>query len=152
MRFSRHFSHFNVAMHPRTGRLFSSLLKPRRIFTWTLIVLAIFVLQHLFSVHKATPSIDDNDTKPRFWYRSSFRESPDVDYEKRISNALQGIERAVLAGNGGNTLAEERIWQIAKNEDQRGQDSEAFQQQNRGWKYSVSFLSTHSLAYLIVAC
>jgi hypothetical protein len=126
-------------MNPKTGLLFSFLLKPRRILLCLSIVLALFIFQHIFTAYNATTHvIDDDDTKPRFLYRSHFRDNPDFDYEKRISNALQGVERDVLAGNGGDTLAEERIWQIARDEDQRGEDSQAFERQNRVWRYSVS--------------
>jgi hypothetical protein len=127
-----------VAMNPKTGLLFSFLLKPRRLLLWISIALALFIFQHVLSLHQATTHIiDDNDTRPRFWYRSSFRDNPDLDYENRISNALRRIEKAELANNDGDTLAEERIWQIAKDEDQRGDDSKAFERQNRIWTYSV---------------
>ncbi|KAE8554866.1 hypothetical protein EYB25_003413 [Talaromyces marneffei] len=126
-------------MNPQTRLLFSFLLKPRRILLWLSIGIVVFIVQPIFSLHTNATlrKIDDNDTRPRFWYRSHFRNNPDFEYEHRISNALQGIERDVLAGNGGNTLAEERIWQIARDEEQRGDDSKALERQNRVWTYSL---------------
>lgn len=128
-------------MTPKTTLLFS-LLKPRRILLWLSIILAFIIFKHAFSNPTPHTNNDDNDsTKPRFLYRSRFRDNPDLEYEKRISNALQGIERAVLTENaGGDTLAEERIWQIARDEEQRGDDSRAFESRNGGWIYSVSLL------------
>ncbi|EED22047.1 conserved hypothetical protein [Talaromyces stipitatus ATCC 10500] len=115
------------------------LKKSRRFLLWIPIVLILFIFHYVFSIHnnRNGPHTDDNDTRPRFLYRSSFRDNPDLEYERRISDALQGIEGTVLAENGGDTLAEERIWQIAKDEGQRGSDSKALQGQNRLWEYSL---------------
>lgn len=130
-------------MKPKTSVLCSSLLKPRRIPLWLAITLALFILRHgFFNTTPHTKDNDENDTKPRFLYRSQFREDPDFEYEKRISDALQGIERDELAKKGP-TLASETIWQIAKNEEQRGEDSKAFERQNRVWSYSVSYSQDH---------
>lgn len=129
-------------MTPKKRLLFAFLLKPRRILLWLSIILALFIVQHLFSNATTTAhKIDDdkdNNGKPRFLYRSHFRDNPDLEYEKRISNALQSIERTVLIENNGEILAEERIWQIARDEEQRGDDSKAFERRNRVWRYSVS--------------
>lgn len=124
-------------MTPRTSLLFSFLLRPRRILLCLLVVLAPSIFQHLLPNTTTHPIDDDDSTIPRFLYRSPFRDNPDFEYEKRISDALQSIERDELAKNS-NTLATETIWQIAKDERQRGDDSRAFERQNRLWKYSVS--------------
>ncbi|OKL63853.1 hypothetical protein UA08_01118 [Talaromyces atroroseus] len=92
---------------------------------------------YLSSRLTATRHANDDDTRPRFLSPSSFRNKPDLAYEKRISTALQGIEKAVLAENGGDTLAEERIWQIAKNEAQRGSDSLSLEHHNSEWEYAL---------------
>ena len=125
-------------MAPKTSILFSLLLKPRRILLWLFIVLALFIFQRLLSNAAPHPVNNDDSTKPRFLYRSHFRDNPDFEYEKSLSDALQGIERAELAKNGNTLAAEERIWQIAKDEGQRGDDSRALERQNRVWTYSVS--------------
>lgn len=128
-------------MTPKTSLLFSFLLRPRRMLLWLSIILALFIFQHLLSnanPHTTNDGDDADNTKPRFLYRSHFRDDPDLEYEKRISNALQGIERTVLEENNGEILAEERIWQIARDEGQRGDDSRAFERRNRLWRYSVS--------------
>ncbi|KAF3394913.1 Initiation-specific alpha-1,6-mannosyltransferase [Talaromyces pinophilus] len=126
-------------MTPKTSLLFSFFLKPRRILLWFSIILALFIVQHLLSNTTTPHKIDDdnNNTKPRFLYRSHFRDNPDLEYEKRISDALQGLERTVLTENNGEILAEERIWQIARDEEQRGDDSKAFERRNRVWRYSL---------------
>lgn len=111
----------------------------QRVSVWITIAFTLFGFVHISSILKvAHDAKDDNDHRPQFLCPSSFRENPDLAYEKRLSTALQAIERAVLAENGGNTLAEERIWQIAKDVTQRGSDSMSLEQHNSEWKYSLS--------------
>ncbi|KNG82348.1 hypothetical protein ANOM_010087 [Aspergillus nomiae NRRL 13137] len=54
----------------------------------------------------------DVDTTPRYLHLSSFREDPDSEYEKRISDALLEIERKALRERNWDTSAEDRIWQV----------------------------------------
>lgn len=84
---------------------------------------------------------------PRFIYRSPFRNNPDVEYEEQLSNALENIENAILASQESN-ISEDRIWQIAKNEKHRGDDSIIFQGKNKEWKYNVSTFARYYIPYL----
>lgn len=80
------------------------------------------------------------ESTARFLYHSSFRQNADIEYETQLSNALERIEQAVLANNQGDRKAENRIWQIAKDEKHRGADSTAFEEINKEWMYTVSGL------------
>ncbi|PYI21879.1 hypothetical protein BO99DRAFT_52528 [Aspergillus violaceofuscus CBS 115571] len=73
----------------------------------------------------------------RFLYVSPFRHNPDLEYERKLANALQELEKPVLDQQGGNNVAENRIWQIAKDESQRGPDSAYLQERNPGWGYTL---------------
>ncbi|KZN91205.1 Initiation-specific alpha-1,6-mannosyltransferase [Penicillium chrysogenum] len=74
---------------------------------------------------------------PRFIYRSPFRNNPDVRYEKQLSDALENIEKAVLARSQESNISEDKIWQIAKNQKHRGDDSIVFQGKNKEWEYNL---------------
>lgn len=88
------------------------------------------------------------EDKPRFLYRSPFRNNPDLEYENRLSNSLAEIEEAVLA-SGESNISEDRIWQIAKNEKHRGDDSIVFEGKHKEWKYTVSTLIGSYIIWLI---
>ncbi|GAB1199252.1 hypothetical protein APSETT444_008598 [Aspergillus pseudonomiae] len=80
----------------------------------------------------------DVDTTLRFLHLSSFREDPDSEYEKRISDALLEIERKALRERNWDTSAEDRIWQVALGKYiERESDSFEFEEENRGWKYTL---------------
>ncbi|KAJ5512773.1 hypothetical protein N7463_002325 [Penicillium fimorum] len=83
------------------------------------------------------PPVHQVEDKARFLYRSSFRNNPAIQYEKRLSWALERIEKTVLAQNQQNNIAEHRIWQIAKDEKHRGEDSIIFQHKNKEWAYTL---------------
>ncbi|KAG0156163.1 hypothetical protein PDIDSM_3340 [Penicillium digitatum] len=83
---------------------------------------------------------------PRFLYRSPFRTNPDVEYEKQLSNALEKVENAVLESQENNQ-PEDRIWQIAKDEKHRGDDSRIFQGKNKEWKYTL-VTDTKAIAFV----
>ncbi|EAU29238.1 conserved hypothetical protein [Aspergillus terreus NIH2624] len=100
----------------------------RRVCTFVLI-LSLYCLLHYLPDLPATqgntwadqrPPKHHVDEKPHFLYRSPLRQNPDLEYEKQLSNALQKFEQEVLARNGGSERAEDRIWQIAQDEDYRG--------------------------------
>lgn len=122
----------------------------RRVCTFVLI-LSLYCLLHYLPDLPATqgntwadqrPPKHHVDEKPHFLYRSPLRQNPDLEYEKQLSNALQKFEQEVLARNGGSERAEDRIWQIAQDEDYRGSDSLAFEQRNHDWTYTVCLLAT----------
>jgi hypothetical protein len=120
------------------------------IFTW-------FLFQHLPS-----PPVTQNNTRAdrpppkyriedraRFFYKSPFREEPDVEYETKLSESLDKVERYVLSQNRGNRISEDSIWQIAisqkaKEEDLRGNDSLEFEYRNSEWIYNVSSKPSHN--------
>jgi hypothetical protein len=116
-------------------RLTLGLFTLRRLSLWLVAVCTLFLFYHLST--RVPPSVYD-DTTPRFLYRSSFRDNPDIAYERNLSIALQRLEQTVLAENGGNDVAEDQIWQIAKDADHRGSDSISLEKANSEWKYSVS--------------
>ncbi|KAJ5360167.1 hypothetical protein N7517_009358 [Penicillium concentricum] len=116
------------------GRLFISFI----LFIW-------FLFYHL----PAPPSTQNNtradrpppehqvEDKAQFLFRSFFRNNPAIDFEKQLSRALQRIEKTVLAQNQEKNIAENRIWQIAKDEKHRGDDSIIFQHKNKEWAYTL---------------
>lgn len=118
-------------------RLIHGLFAPRRLSLWLVTVCTLFLFYRL-NIH--TPQSVYDDTTPRFLYRSHFRDDPDFAYERNLSIALQGFEQTVLAQDGGDGVAEDQIWQIAKDADHRGPDSISLEQANSEWKYSVSLL------------
>lgn len=77
------------------------------------------------------------EDQPHFLYQSSFRESPDLQYESDVSGALESLAQNVLAQSQGNDESEERIWQIASDDMMRGADSREFEARNGEWKYTV---------------
>ncbi|CRG91293.1 hypothetical protein PISL3812_08341 [Talaromyces islandicus] len=115
-------------------RLILGLFTLRRLSLWLVAACTLFLFHHL---NTRIPQSVYDDTTPRFLYRSSFRDDPDFAYERNLSIALQGLEQTVLAELGGNDVAEDQIWQIAKDADHRGSDSISLEQINREWKYSV---------------
>ncbi|KAL4914306.1 hypothetical protein BDW62DRAFT_145087 [Aspergillus aurantiobrunneus] len=88
---------------------------------------------------KWLPDYDVEDV-PRFLHRSPFRDSPDEEYERSVSEALLKIERDVLNEHGGDRSAEDRIWQIRlgiHHDEERGPDSVKFTEMNHEWPYSL---------------
>lgn len=129
-----------------TAPPFLTALSTRPVSALLLLSFLWFLLHHLPS-----PPATENNTRadrpapvhrveaqPRFLYRSPFRQYPDVGYEHWLSISLQDIERAVLAHNHGNNIAEDRIWQIGLGQKHESSDSTAFKQQNSEWAYTVS--------------
>ena len=130
----------------------------RKLILLLLAVLIYVVLYHLPPPPKTKNNTSSNrkapeydvDTTPRFLHLSSFREDPDSEYEKRVSDALLEIERKALRESNWDTSTEDRIWQVTLGKYiERESDSLAFEQDNNGWKYSVR-ITPQSLSYFIL--
>lgn len=119
---------------------------------------AFFLAVSIFLIFRCLPSTQktgsgkitpkhDVETTPRFLYRSTYRETPDLDYERGISNALQAIERGGAPRDGN--LARERIWQIMLGRqlgsESRVDDSIELEDENSEWDYTVGYSSTYLL-------
>jgi hypothetical protein len=127
----------------------SRFLCTRRGFCVIFIIFIWFLFYHL----PAPPSTQNNtradrpppehqvEDTPRFIYRSPFRNNPDVQYEKQLSDALEKIEKAVLARSQESNISEDKIWQTAKNQKHRSDDSIVFQGKNKEWEYNVSIFT-----------
>ncbi|KAF5866075.1 hypothetical protein ETB97_001153 [Aspergillus alliaceus] len=118
----------------------------RKLTLVLLAALVYFVLYHLPPPPKTKnntgsdrkPPKYDVDTTPRFLHLSPFREDPDTEYEKHVSEALLEIENTALRESNGDSSAEDRIWQIALGKRvERESDSLEFEQENSEWKYSL---------------
>jgi hypothetical protein len=115
----------------------------RRLSILILVVLFIFVLHCLPSHNKRVvggkwlPDYDVEE-RPRYLHRSSYRQSPDYAFERRVSGALEQIERNAIAENG-DLRADDRIWQIRLGtpNTERGSDSLQFEEKNKEWQYTV---------------
>ncbi|KOC15450.1 hypothetical protein AFLA70_305g001450 [Aspergillus flavus AF70] len=133
-----------MAMHPQRQRKLS--IGGRKLLLLLLAALIYLVLYHLPPPPKTKNNTSSNrkapkydvDTTPRFLHLSSFREDPDSEYEKRVSDALLEIERNALRASNWDTSAEDRIWQVALGKYiERESDSLEFERENSGWKYSL---------------
>ncbi|KAL4746937.1 hypothetical protein BDW72DRAFT_206898 [Aspergillus terricola var. indicus] len=79
----------------------------------------------------------DVEERPRYLHHSSYRASPDYDFERKVSEALVKIEDNVRAGNA-DLRAEDRIWQIRLGPNkERGKDSVKFEEMNAEWDYNL---------------
>ncbi|CAI7638281.1 unnamed protein product [Penicillium manginii] len=78
--------------------------------------------------------------KPRYLYRSTFRDNPDTAYEQQLSQALRDIEAKQLTLHGP-AAPSDTIWQIILGKDpgteERGSDSLEFEEKNSDWKYKL---------------
>lgn len=133
---------------------------PKFLFTRRGACIAFIILIWFLFYHLPDPPSTQNNTRadrpppehqvedtPRFLYRSPFRKNPDVEYEKQLSEALKEIEEAVLASQESN-ISEDRIWQIAKNEKHRGEDSIIFEGKHKEWEYTVSTMIRSCITWL----
>lgn len=103
------------------------------------LLLVLVLIKSLPSLHShADHSHVEN--RPRYLYRSTFRENPDTAYEQQLSEALRDIERQqiTLHGQGGPS---DTLWQIILGKEpsaeHRGPDSLQFEEKNPEWKYKV---------------
>ena len=103
----------------------------------SLLILLLILRQSLHN-HHAHSHVDD---RPRFLYRSTFRENPDTIYEQKLSEALSDLENQHTTLHRPSGPAEEIIWQIILGKEpsaeQRGADSLQFEEKNPDWKYKV---------------
>ncbi|KAL4997437.1 hypothetical protein BDV10DRAFT_169636 [Aspergillus recurvatus] len=133
---------------------FPPLLARRRL---SFLIVSLFLLFLLYALPPVFPESHDRrvvggkwlpdydvDEVPRYLHRSPYRERPDVEFERRVREALKAIEEdaSATAGNGGDPRAEERIWQIrlgddGDDNDERGIDSLAFTESNGEWEYTL---------------
>ncbi|EAU31399.1 predicted protein [Aspergillus terreus NIH2624] len=113
-------------------------------------ILALVLIVYFLICHLPGPPATQNNTRadrpppkhrvdeqPHFLYRSPFRQNPDLEYEKRLSDDLQKLEQEALTRHGRSNIAENRIWQIAQDEDHRGSDSISFEKRNTDWMYTL---------------
>ncbi|KAL4863904.1 hypothetical protein BDV12DRAFT_176904 [Aspergillus spectabilis] len=136
---------------PRKQRPFAVAvpLLSRRRLSLVILVLVLYIFLHYLPVSsknsrivsgKWLPDYDVEDV-PRYLHHSSFREKPDRDFERRVSEALQQIERDVLSENGGSRRADDRIWQIRLGNhpegEGKGSDSLKFEEKNADWQYTL---------------
>jgi hypothetical protein len=140
-------------MRPASLQCFPPLLARRRLSFLIVLLFLLFLLHALppvFSQRRNRRVVGgkwlpnyDVDELPRYLHRSPYREKPDIEFERRVREALEGIEKDALAaaGIGDGRLAEQRIWQIrlgGDGDDERGKDSLAFTEMNGEWEYAVS--------------
>ncbi|KAE8355950.1 hypothetical protein BDV28DRAFT_11481 [Aspergillus coremiiformis] len=121
-----------------------------------LVVLIYLVVYHLPPPPKTKnntradrqPPTYDVDTTPRYLHSSRFREDPDSEYEKKVSDALSEIEgNARRREHNWDSSTDDRIWQVALGKYiERDTDSIEFEQENREWAYSASKLITETFS------
>lgn len=94
-------------------------------------------LRSRLDIHKNGSHVGD---RPRYLYHSKFRDNPDVEYERQLSNALRDIEEQELALHD-HAGSPDTLWQIllvqAAGSEQRGDDSFDFEEENSDWQYKV---------------
>lgn len=130
-------------------------IKLRAMFTRRRVTVVFILFAWFLFTHLPSPPATQNNTRadrpppkyqveetPHFLYQSPFREFPDYQYEKDLSDALKKIEQSVLDANHGNSTSEARIWQVAISktvgeEELRGADSRSFEGTNSEWIYNV---------------
>ncbi|KAL4802487.1 hypothetical protein BDV18DRAFT_146810 [Aspergillus unguis] len=115
----------------------------RRPISLTVTICLVFLFFHSLPNKRTAngkwlPDYDVEDL-PHFLYHSPYREAPDYEYEREVSDALKAVEDSVLSGNGGDRSAEQRIWQIrlGQAEAERGRDSITFGERNAEWQYTL---------------
>lgn len=135
---------------PRTQKPLLPFIVRRRLSILGLILFLVLLFHSLpwkkdhVVAGKWLPDYDIEDV-PRFLHRSSFRVSPDYGYERKVSEALQEIERNFLENHSGDRSAKDRIWQIRLGkspDEERSPDSIRFSDRNNEWEYTVSLLNT----------
>jgi hypothetical protein len=123
------------------------------IYRWRAFLVLIVVLYLLLGKIPAPPHVQNDtgrnrqppkhhvETKPRFLYRSHFRQNPDLEKQSALSEALQSLEKQTLkehASDGGMVM---RIWQImlqqSSNTEERNPYSILFQEYNSEWISTV---------------
>jgi hypothetical protein len=139
----------DTMLKPRRQSIPVPFIVRRRLSILILVVLLIFVLNCLPSHNKRVVGgkwLPDYDVEehPRYLHHSSYRHSPDYAFERRVSEALERIERDAITGNS-DLRADDRIWQIRLGTPnvERGHDSLQFEEKNREWQYTVGFANNN---------
>lgn len=116
-------------------------LRPGRIkYVAVIALVALFLLaQGLPSLNSVESRVRDShvgEDRPRFLYHSTFRDDPDLEYERNVSQAMHDLEEMQLALDSADTT--NTLWQILLDPSvQRGEDSLRFEEKNPEWKYAV---------------
>lgn len=77
--------------------------------------------------------------RPRYLHYSSFRENPDLEYEKELTQALRAIEDKEKSKHlkSRNPAHVDTIWQVLLKDPDRPQDSLELEDVNPDWEYKV---------------
>lgn len=109
------------------------------IFASLLMVLLFHSLPSLEKSAKVRPA-KQNDEYPHYAHHSTFRTNADLDFERRLSNAMRNIEKNEQ-GLHDNDKAPDIIWQMLLKDKptykNRGDDSLLLEALNREWDYKV---------------
>ncbi|KAL4936701.1 hypothetical protein BDV06DRAFT_204483 [Aspergillus oleicola] len=131
---------------PRTQKPFAPFV-PRRRLSFLVLVVFLFLIYHTLPVSrndrivngKWLPDYDVGDL-PRFLHHSPYRQNPDYEFERRVSEALKKIEENALEQADGDRAADDRIWQIrlgSQGDAERSPDSLKFGERNDEWQYTL---------------
>ncbi|KAJ6121163.1 hypothetical protein N7523_005443 [Penicillium sp. IBT 18751x] len=116
-------------------------LRPGRVkYVAVIAILVLFLLvQGLPSLNIVETRVRDfhvGEDKPRYLYHSTFRDDPDLEYERNVSQAMRDLEKKQLALDSEDTT--KTLWQILLDPSvQRGEDSLLFEEKNPEWKYAL---------------
>lgn len=118
--------------------------------SWLVVAIFLFFVWNILPVPLKVESSNTTDwptpkydvaEKPRFLYRSRFRNSPDHDFEARVDNSLRMIEEKIMSTENGTIEARDTLWQIMLSNNERfmerSPDSVAFEAENEDWEYRV---------------
>ncbi|KAJ5676512.1 uncharacterized protein N7477_002145, partial [Penicillium maclennaniae] len=107
---------------------------------------AIIAILVLFLLARGLPSLSSVETRvrdshmgedrPQYLYHSTFRDDPDLEYERNVSQAMRDLEKKQLALDSEDTT--NTLWQILLDPSvQRGEDSLLFEEKNPEWNYAL---------------
>lgn len=116
-------------------------LGPARFRYAVIAIVVLFLLAHGLPSLKGSIDTRVSDShveedRPRYLYHSTFRDNPDLEYERHVAQAMRHVEEEQLALDGEETT--NTLWQILLDPSaQRGEDSLMFEENNSEWKYAV---------------
>lgn len=114
-------------------------LRDTIIFTSLLMVVLFHSLPSLENSAKVRPERPNNE-HPHYAHHSTFRASPDLNYERSLSNSMRDIEKREQELHG-NDKAPDLIWQMLlkdkPTQKNRGDDSLLLESLNGEWNYKV---------------